>query len=149
MKPNIQELLFMAEVAERRGVFMNDWFCKNPSDPECGTVGCLVGTWVIERDLSFQLESREAREPARRKLGLTLNEFNWLFVARPRFKGPSCIHYRFLKEVTTEQAVARLRKFIYYKLKQAEIHKAWNERQHTRGAVCENQQFVPKLAKIA
>ena len=94
--------------------------------------------------------------------GLTRRAKDWLFIANHRtnygrdFGGDNPFAKRFfadcaisktlvdLDTMTTEVAVRRLRKFIYFKLKQEEIHEAWNNRIHTKHAQAENTEMCLK-----
>ena len=82
--------------------------------------------------------------------GLTSREMDYLFLGQFITNYPywNCRsktndYYRtierdILHTIKSAQAIRRLRKFIYFKLKQAEIHEAWNERHHTKHAQAEN-----------
>jgi len=134
----------------------------------CGTSGCLLGTYlshntkIEENIVTYHLNEawfhdRRAMEEGSlagllSHLGLTGPEFCWLFLIKRRvWNGCSTYPKRTthkghgIEGVKTKEAVRRLRKFIYFKLKQKEIHEAWNERHHTRGAEAKNTGFVSEF----
>lgn len=175
---NTQALMNLVSYAEQRGVKMDSWFCYDEDDffsdssdwnllyaasemsDMCGTVGCLLGTYLVaekERFKSFFDRQRSLDhvvwnhvEGICEHLGISEAEFNWLFTWERKYwrSGISRCCNR-LEEATSEKAIRRVRRFIYFKLKQAEIHEAWNERHHTRGAECKNTSHVRELAGCA
>ena len=131
----------------------------------CGTIGCLAGNYALAsphiiKKAKDQLQTKKSNRLAanyacetgavEQDLGLNAKQANWLFygqmISNTNLMGESLPFAKEIQhdldEMTTEVAVRRLRKFIYFKLKQKEIHDAWNERQHTRHAQSENTGFI-------
>lgn len=149
---NTQLLLWLANEGEKRGVEMHHWIAgsgiRKKTETRCGTVGCLVGTDLCCHpealpEITAEGHVHEYIPELMERYGLTKNEFDWLFLNGPNYYSPASM--RNLCETTTEQAVSRLRKFIYFKLKQKEIHDAWNERHHRRHDQAENTGHVLEL----
>ena len=155
MKPNFQRLLLMAQRAEHHTVEMNHIFKGDHEHPlpshTCGTIGCLIGT-----DYAYRIENCEDisactyyKESDLIYYGLTNNEYGWLFDVIPLglLLNPAVtsIRIRRLKTTSSEQAIGRLRKFIYYHMKKAELHEAWIETNkcHKRGLEFRNP-YTPK-----
>lgn len=169
MKPDFQALLNMVHAAEENERFiMSTWIAYgtkySPSDNlnPCGTAACLVGTFCLKYPTDrLQLltipdfthtvdrlfatldgeESTNITEAAARRFNLTNNEAEWLFANSPlNDLGPRRnLSFDDASDLSKDRAINRLRKFIYFKLKQEEISEAWNERIHTKHAQCENQ----------
>jgi len=129
----------------------------------CSTVGCLAGTYTIAYPKSINVTSIEevvkvwdstGRHPIPElldHLGISKMEFDWLFLwqrRRTRVINHSVHVLEFskeLNEIDTEAAVRRLRRFVYHKLKQEEIHEAWNSRYNTKHSQSENTNYVNSL----
>ena len=97
----------------------------------CGTAGCLVGTFCIAEGLlkgAHYLEFNSIAHAAARELfGISPHEVDFLFhgghLERLEFAGKS-ISRRTAKDAdvqTKEQAIRRLRKFILWKCRKAEL----------------------------
>jgi hypothetical protein len=153
-----QELLYMVKASEKRDLYMGAYY-------NCGTHGCLVGNYALEKvqedkdffhlqddEWIFDLNSMyydEALERMSEYFGISKYYVKWLFIGifsttdENGFPHDKYCYTHTLNEFNTDKrAVKRLRKFIYFKLKQAEIHEAWNERHHTRHAQAENTAFL-------
>ena len=157
-----QELLYMVKASEKRDLFMGSYY----HDTLCGTQGCLVGNYALEKvqededffhlqdaEWIFDLNSMdydEALERMSEYFGISKYYVKWLFIGvfstydnTGFFPYDKDCYTHDLNEFNKDKrAVKRLRKFIYFKLKQAEIHEAWNERHHTRHAQAENTAFI-------
>ena len=160
MRANIQELINLANEAEKRGVEMSKWLFKGQQlkdNWECGTVGCLAGTYAVMKNMvtqgppkgifesSFTLPNRHwtwivtVGTRVRDALGLTTAEYAWVFLLRSP-TGPTRTDW--LHIINTDRAVERLRKLIYFKIKQNEINAEWNDRLHTRHAQAKNRSYL-------
>lgn len=198
LKPNYQALLNMASLAQEHEVRMDSWICFLDTNTDeftpalvdsgthyamdeitesvttnweqCGTVGCLAGTYTIKYPDSINVstisEVIDAWDTTGRSvihelsvhLGLSNAESNWLFLwerrkyTKARTVGPHLFGTKVidqcssLENITSDAAINRLRKFIYFKLKQEEIHEAWNSRNHTKHAQSENTNHVIELS---
>jgi hypothetical protein len=187
---NYQSLLRMVTLAEKHDIQMDSWICYHDDDRDtflpalkdygdmdweyitdlvcyswenCGTVGCLAGTYTMAYPESIGVKSSDSViemwndagkgviEELVAHLGISSNEANWLFLWE-RYKWSKEVnkvisHCHQLESVTGEKAINRLRKFIYFKLKQEEIHEAWNSRLHTKHAQSENVNCVLNTSK--
>lgn len=123
---DFQGLLNVVRCAENEpNLFMGAWVCDN----ECGTSHCMIGSFChqTKRD-ELALEGRIVRNKRTRNLwdlaiadrfGISLAEVHFLFTCwhlppgKQRVKDASCL--------TKPEALARLRKFIYYKMHKNEM----------------------------
>lgn len=187
---NYQALLRMVTLAEKHDIQMDSWICYHDEDRDsflpalkdccevgwetvtdlvsqswenCGTVGCLAGTYTVaypevvnaantEKVIEiWETTGKDIVEDLITHLGISLREAHWLFLwERIKWSKDVCktiIHSHLLESVTGENAINRLRKFIYFKLKQEEIHEAWNSRLHTKHAQSENVDCVLMTGK--
>ena len=140
----------------------------------CNTVGCLAGTYTVAYPESLNVVTlnevielwdgvgRTAPEELLEHLGISAREFNWLFLWERIY---TCFHMtgsdnsiptytnlekcHILDEIRSDKAVKRLRRFIYHKLKQEEIHEAWNSRYNTKHSQSENTNYVSSMAETA
>lgn len=108
---------------------------EGSSSTECGTVGCLIGNYNLMAGRYSQLfgdwYNPEAESKDWEYFGITEREYNWLFMMGaeyPDYEPPKpasmyrvFYNLRNLDDVTKEQALARLRKFIYWKLHKEEM----------------------------
>jgi len=114
-KPNFQELLDVVKATENlhTDVFdMSEVFILG----ECGTAGCMIGNYNLMKNRrvhTFLSGDQKA-------FGITRQEYRWLFSDMANIGSWNTKH-RDLSAVTREQALARLRKFIYYKLHKHEM----------------------------
>lgn len=139
-KIDFQALLNMAAVVEKDpNISMDSWKKTTP----CGTSNCMVGSYCTaypndELKLGHQVSTYNERDYApflthgrydlfdtpftpiqdiATRFGLTVAEASFLFTAghvrRPRVQSAM--------RLTKKQALARLRKFIYYKMHKAEM----------------------------
>ena len=113
--------------------------------------------------MTWDSAGRSAPDGLLNHLGITEAEFKWLFLwdrITTHFYGDGGYlfdrtevgevfrHFKNIEKVypldsvTTEKAVRRLRRFIYHKLKQEEIHEAWNSRYNTKHSQSENTNYV-------
>lgn len=155
MQTDFQALMDIARVNEELvsdeqfniGIWMN----------ECGTVGCLIGNWLSRRPREsltiqprFQNGQRLCRVPAPKmecgsgdafidvavRLGMREVEATFLFVdkfsLRDFFSGAANYFHDRTKQ-SRAQNIARLRKFIYYKLRKAEIFADYERARHQEG----------------
>lgn len=128
---DIQALMRMAtyaEEAEKTGeLIMRNWFDQvaKGSLPTCGTAGCLVGTFAMRErcDWSKWFWNREFAEEKwvasriliQERFGISANEVDFLFDCKTH--GTS----RSANRLSGLAAIRRLRKFIYYKCRKAEL----------------------------
>jgi len=139
----------------------------------CNTVGCLAGTYTVAYPESINATTltevielwdgvgRTAPEELLKHLGISVREFNWLFLwervytvfieeTNPHRIG-TVLSVKNLEKtysldsITSRKAVKRLRRFIYHKLKQEEIHEAWNSRYNTKNSQSENTNYVSSM----
>jgi hypothetical protein len=158
-----QELLYMVNASEKRDLHMDSYYHDTP----CGTKGCLVGNYALEKvqededffhlqdaEWIFDLNSMDYDVAIRRMseyFGIPERYVKWLFIGlfttvEWGMPNERYCYFDSLNELNEDKrAVKRLRKFIYFKLKQAEIHEAWNERHHTRHAQAENTAFIQNV----
>lgn len=121
---DFQGLLTMLKDAENApDLHMNSWVNA------CGTAGCLIGTFCINhKDDALQIVRQpyiyprlgiktEAYAIAER-FGITTDEAKWLFVCNPLYWTGVTVN---ANKLTREEAINRLRKFIYYKLHKQEM----------------------------
>lgn len=116
----------------------------------CGTAGCVIGNYNA---LTGRAPSRFGFKDSSSTpvddwefFGISENEYHWLFAVGPGFH--LLTSYRFLDAVTREQALARLRKFIYYKLHKHEMcySEKYSVREEARRA--EGNQGFAARAKV-
>ena len=128
-KINFQALLDVVRATEIQYTDKFDMNCIFQMDYGfCGTAGCMIGNYNLMKGLTGCLRSVTFSEHAK-EFGVTKNEFDWLFDAGVFTRvidanGARDIWVRFrrdLEEVTKEEALSRLRKFIYYKLHKQEM----------------------------
>ena len=135
MKPNLTALKRMSELAKQHGVQMERWVTRPATrtlehniEPTCGTVGCLCGTYAVYENKSLLNNTNNGIQHYQmmEHLGLSDNQFKWLFQ-----DGYYCVKfnhlerlcdYRTLHEITTEEAVRRLDRFIAYHEKQEQMY---------------------------
>src|SRR3990172_3585323 len=94
----------------------------------CGTVGCMIGNYnaLVNRG-SFQFGSCGGGKGGGDwdYFGITKEEYFWLFAERASDRYELVTNWSNshlgLKDVTRKQAIARLRKLIYYKLHKHEM----------------------------
>lgn len=131
-KTDFQGLLDIVKIAEKTPIIdMSQW----SQDTACGTVGCLIGTYIKNNpNQAFHLHPylrlpsigfHSGEHAIAFRFGITVNEACWLFVHNPlafREEEKESQYPRTLDahDLVQEQAIARLRKFIYYKLHKAE-----------------------------
>ena len=91
-------------------------------DKSCGTVGCMIGNYNKLVGRYRYCFGPNADEPDHEYFGITESEYAWLFCDGTEFKlATQWERYgRSLSMVTREQAIARLLKFIAYKLHKSE-----------------------------
>lgn len=130
-KPNFQRLLDVVRASEELPLGRFDMSVVHGdefrSGKHCGTVGCLIGQYnaLAGRERSRFADNKGASDWD--TFGITEDEYRWLFDAgvllnrRYTLQTVWCRCYSNLRLVTREQALARLRKFIYYKLHKAEM----------------------------
>lgn len=143
-KTNLQALLDMIRVCESQGgICMDEWFVSGSRHTHtCGTVGCLVGTYLhhkpdvlpeIESEMNVNMNWTLVAD----HFGVSVLVFKWLFTCVSKYT-----RYRDLKTVTKDQALSRLRKYVYYKLRQQEMDDSWNNRCPKKNDTVECQQLV-------
>lgn len=138
MKEDIQGLLRVLHAAENEFNFsMSYWenFTKG-----CGTTHCMIGAFCDQNEKDDLLLKRgsislrhypdiENTEAVAERFSLTKKEVEWLFVVychtwyttkKPVVKSPLYKHTP-ATTLNKEKALARLRKFIYYKLHKQEM----------------------------
>lgn len=123
---NAARLLDVCRATEEQWLdeFNMDWVCR--TDLICGTVGCMIGNynamvgrhpgvfgWNVQDWIHF---------------GITEAEYDWLFGPYAEI-GKWTGKDRDLEEVTKEQALNRLRKFIHYKLRKQQKTEEYMRRQ--------------------
>ncbi len=117
-RPNFQELLDVVKATENlhTNLFRMS-FVFEPNHHCCGTAGCLIGNYNLMKGR----EDHPFGEASKDYLifSITRAEYYWLFGANT-VVGKWFIN-RDLTNVTREQALSRLRKFIYYKLHKHEM----------------------------
>lgn len=132
----------------------------------CNTVGCLAGTYTVAYPESLNVVTlnevielwdgtgRTAPEELLEHLGISAREFNWLFLWERIYtcfdfcNDKPVVNLEWsipLDSITSDKAVKRLRRFIYHKLKQEEIHEAWNSRYNTKHSQSENTNYVSSM----
>lgn len=151
MAINFQRLMDVAKATELLplGVFNMESVCLM-TYPSCGTAGCMIGNYnaMVGRDrhvfsyakgtIQF-IAAGQCRDWEH--FGLTEAEYQWLFGvcaivrnhdSNKRWLSP----IRDLSSVTREQALSRLRTFIYYKLRKNEfiIDEKYGVREEARKA---------------
>lgn len=145
---NLDTLLHYAKV---HGVLMTQWLSlkgkrlrKSSQDliPECGTVGCLLGTYYLvtgKREELFPNSFYSYSLNFVEEFGISYPELRWLFTleiprkmwnSSKRMKGSSI---KTLQSITSEEAIKRLEKFILYKKRKAILFETWNNRLHHKG----------------
>ena len=159
-KIDFQGLLNVAKAGEENPELDMGYWVR---DISCGTKACLIGSFCLanpEDELKLQKLStgmvpyigdyKYNSDPVRdiaKRFGISYNFADWLFDENPtsnmRYYSTGDAH-----NISGTKAIRRLRKFIYYKMKQEEIHEAWNERYHTKHAQCENTEHVRELQTI-
>ena len=123
-KINFQALLDVVKATETQYTDIFDMGTVfSDSHKRCGTAGCMIGNYNLMKCISKTRFTEHSKE-----FGITDHEFTWLFDMGVYLKytgdGSQPIRILFerdLKEVTKEQALSRLRKFIYYKLHKQEM----------------------------
>jgi len=129
MTIDFQGLLNVVKAAENEpNLVMNHWV----EDTSCGTTHCMIGAYCSQTPGDrLYLDSEGIpklgmtppychyyeEEAIAERFGITINEATFLFIASPLRK-PRCLTASLL---TKEQALAHLRKFIYYKLRKQEL----------------------------
>ena len=168
MRPNFQRLLDVIKATEN---LHTDHFCMlsvfsnqasgyieaDPiSGPACGTVGCMIGNYNVmtgrEADrfgISWSSKSEGEYSDADH-FGITELEYDWLFAEMAQFGRGWSTPERWLMDVTREQALSRLRKFIYYKMHKHEMcydekYGVREESRHAEG----NHNFASRAKKEA
>ena len=159
---DVQELLLMAgwgEESDANGrLHMGTWFQDNnevdpgplPPFRSCGTDGCLVGTYASNKqddwskmfwERAHRADDSELAVILKLKFGLSRAETRFLF---------SSSHVGFCEDygegkhadhacrLDGDDAVRRLRKFLYYKMRKAELLEDYEAARNMEG----NQQFV-------
>lgn len=134
---DFQALLKLASIVEADpDIEMTDWVCE--------TTHCMIGSWCIHNPkdplklvhsdtyhgLTPLLDEYDQMESIAIRFGITESEARWLFVdnplidlqykrknTRPKLES-TC---RDAASLSKDQALTRLRKFIYYKLKKQEL----------------------------
>ena len=146
MKIDFQGLLNVAKAAEEfPHIDMSNWVNYDVDfGTGCGTAACLVGSYCLAYeedelylDKDIPIYGTELPKPTHdaaiaMRFGITENEAAWLFTYNP-LQAPGHSYYKLTKDpasMSKSEALARLRKFIYYKMKQSELHEAWVERHH-------------------
>lgn len=145
MKPNFQALLDMIRICEaQEDIYMGNWFLNNDREVNntCGTVGCLVGTYLCHRHdvvpaIKDETSMLDKQFDVADHLGISYLIFEWLFLSSTEHTS-----YRDLLTVTKEQALSRLRKYVYYKLRQQEMDDSWNNRCPRKGDTVECNQLI-------
>lgn len=150
---DIQALMRMATYAEQASyVEMSNWFTP------CGTHGCLVGTYALRENLSIRFSRNPDEELpviegtlpqlfAEYEFNITRTEVKFLFGIHPAFGWnwtDAWGHLRSASMLGKEQAIRRLRKFIYYKLHKSELLADYEKARRTEG----NQDFVGKASRL-
>lgn len=128
----------------------------------CGTAACLVGSFCLAHPKDelrlkdgyagytpfFQAEDfpLHGDQAIAKRFGITDNEALWLFVYNPlnRFERECTLNATLLNR---EEALNRLRKFIYYKLHKAEMtHEEARHIDGNKAAVRAQEKLVPCTA---
>lgn len=114
----------------------------------CGTSCCMIGSYVYSnynKDFKIRLEGKKISvESISDKFGITLKEAQFLFTAHRPGK---CRKAMFLNK---EQALSRLRKFIYYKMHKQEmiVEEGRNKRVLHTGRNIEGRKSVILASKV-
>jgi hypothetical protein len=147
--PNIQallELIALNEICPEECFDMSFW--------ECGTTHCLAGNYAVVHTELFYTEAPHRAIDLDRlaeHFDITRYEAEWLFTDSAAAVRPNgwLIYLTKpinLRSVTKEQAINRVRKFVYYKLHKAEM--TLEEARHIDGnkAVTRTQQLLTSVA---
>jgi hypothetical protein len=124
MTINFQRLLDVVKATEIVPLGGFDMCCVNEKY-SCRTVGCMIGNYnaMVGRDPHcFGDRQNNEEQDDWDYFGITEDEYAWLFLGSPN-------HFYFdfdrprpgLSDITKDMALARLRKFIYYKLHKQEM----------------------------
>lgn len=141
---DMQGMLDMLRYAEEAKEFnMRSWIQIKP----CGTAGCLVGTYIINTTtMSSEIDLLRKAEAFFNShcFELSLREKRFLFtIAHLDEQKVDDAMY-----LTKEQAIARLRKFIYYKLRKAELLEDYQASRRIEGDnLFVKQKSQPRLLK--
>jgi len=110
---NTQNLLKLAELVENK-TLVHD---MRTVVSECGTTSCMMGDWILYKRLPNHITRIGYITVASQEFDISIKEAAFLF----NYFFNTGLRFRCRGEETKEQSLARLRKFIYYKLRKQEI----------------------------
>ena len=159
-KPNFQRLLDVCKATEQQFTTRFDMHEVYSKD-SCGTVGCMIGNYnvMVDREVDRFSDGWSYQDNRMYEdweyFGITQYEYNWLFTEGVVFGRKNyALRYitprRNLKRVTKEEALSRLRKFIYYKMHKHEmiVDEKYGVREEARQKEGDNN-FVNRASKKA
>ena len=121
MSINFAALEDMIRINEQAPKIQMDSWIHN-----CGTHGCLCGNYALVHQ-EFLCGPGVASITLEKHLGITGNEFNWLFTANPLARVSHSPPYLFRRRscpaaaLSGPEALARLKKFVAYKKEKASV----------------------------
>lgn len=150
----VQKLLTEARYLDTKpqeAHWMMVW-CERKSSSPCGTVSCAVGDMVLRGDLpahrSFEgYPSDSNMSCIAQSLAISRREASFLFSAI--FARNKFVSRTSRDKETPAQTAARIRKFVYYKLRKAEIFEAYEEARRREGNWNVAQQVLETVATDA
>jgi hypothetical protein len=157
MYPNFQRLLKVVQATEELPLGGFNMGCVVDA---CGTAGCLIGNYnalVGREPRTFRYNDMvlaclcTAHAPQDYiHFGISKSEYAWLFDGGPQFRRRKLsTNWSHVVEVTREQALRRLRKFLYYKLHKHELTYDEREGVSDRGRRAEGDQMFALRAVAA
>ena len=151
MKPDFQGLMNVAKAGEENPELHMGYWADS-----CGTNGCLIGSFCLANQNdnlklyktggNFSVCLNYIVDPITaisKRFNISENCAKWLFELNPlKFMKRNVFYGDDPVDMSGEDAIKRLRKFLYFKMKQDEIHETWNNRYHKKHDQSENTGYV-------